>query len=72
MRTRVAFTDGRRTLEPTGTFGSYSVITPAWMGIIQNLLERETSLFSQKISFPPQTFSTKDFSGHEPDASVSI
>jgi len=41
----------------------------AWMGIIQNLLEKGFSAFYKKISFLPQSFSTKEFSAYEPDAS---
>jgi len=40
------------------------------MGIIQNLLEKGFSAFYKKISFLPQSFSTKEFSAYEPDASV--
>jgi len=39
------------------------------MGIIQNLLEKGFSAFYKKISFLPQSFSTKEFSAYEPDAS---
>jgi len=42
------------------------------MGIIQNLLEKGFSAFYKKISFLPQSFSTKEFSAYEPDASDSI
>jgi len=42
----------------------------AWMGIIQNLLKKGFSAFYKKISFLPQSFSTKEFSAYEPDASV--
>jgi len=41
------------------------------MGIIQNLLEKGFSAFYKKISFLPQSFSTKEFSAYEPDASES-
>ena len=41
----------------------------AWMGIIQNLLEKGFSAFYKKISFLPQSFSTKEISAYEPDAS---
>jgi len=42
------------------------------MGIIQNLLEKGFSAFYKKISFLPQSFSTKEFSAYEPDASGQI
>jgi len=42
------------------------------MGIIQNLLEKGFSAFYKKISFLPQSFSTKEFSAYEPDASDAI
>jgi len=37
----------------------------------QDLLEKGFSAFYKKISFMPQSFSTKEFSGYEPDARVS-
>jgi len=42
------------------------------MGIIQNLLEKGFSAFYKKISFLPQSFSTKEFSAYEPDASDTL